>query len=95
MHDSIEKLKTQLHLFTPNEQIEIINNRIDILEKILKNHTLWTELMESKINEQIAIINNRINILEKIKKEQTLWTELTGSILNTVKNKLIIENEKN
>ena len=33
MHDSIEKLKTQLHLFTPNEQIEIINNRIDILEK--------------------------------------------------------------
>ena len=51
--------------------------------------------MESKINEQIAIINNRINVLEKIKKEQTLWTELTGSILNTVKNKLIIKNEKN
>ena len=78
MDDSTEKFKTQLHLFTPNEQIEVINNRINILEKIKKDHILWTELMKSTLNEQIEIINNRINILEKIKKRTDSMDRLNG-----------------
>ena len=50
MDDSTENFKTQLHLFTPNERIEIINNRINILEKIKKEQTLWTELMGNILN---------------------------------------------
>ena len=71
MDHSTEKFKTQLHIFTPNEQI-------NILEKIKKDHILWTELMKSTLNEQIEIINNRINILEKIKKRTDSMDRLNG-----------------
>ena len=63
MDGSIEKFKTQLHLFTPNEQIEIINNRINTLEKMKKEQTLRIELMESTLN---AMKNKLIWENEKI-----------------------------
>ena len=63
MDGSIEKFKTHLHLFTPNEQIEIINNRINTLEKIKKEQTLRIELMESTLN---AMKNKLIWENEKI-----------------------------
>ena len=40
MDDSLEKFKTQLLLFTTKEQIELINNRIIITEKIKNEQTL-------------------------------------------------------
>ena len=57
MDDSLEKFKTQLHLFTTKEQIELINNRIIITEKIKNEQTLWSELYISTLN---AMKNNLI-----------------------------------
>ena len=50
MDDSLEKFKTQLLLFTTKEQIELINNRIIITEKIKNEQTLWSELYISTLN---------------------------------------------
>ena len=57
MDDSLEKFKTQLFLFTTKEQIELINNRIIITEKIKNKQTLWSELYISTLN---AMKNNLI-----------------------------------
>ena len=57
MDDSLEKFKTQLLLFTTKEQIELINNRIIITEKIKNKQTLWSELYISTLN---AMKNNLI-----------------------------------
>ena len=57
MDDSLEKIKTQLLLFTTKEQIELINNRIIITEKIKNEQTLWSELYISTLN---AMKNNLI-----------------------------------
>ena len=57
MDDSLEKFKTQLLLFTTKEQIELINNRIIITEKIKNEQTLWSELYISTLN---AMKNNLI-----------------------------------
>ena len=57
MDDPLEKFKTQLLLFTTKEQIELINNRIIITEKIKNEQTLWSELYISTLN---AMKNNLI-----------------------------------
>ena len=57
MDDSLGKFKTQLLLFTTKEQIELINNRIIITEKIKNEQTLWSELYISTLN---AMKNNLI-----------------------------------
>ena len=57
MDDSLEKFKIQLLLFTTKEQIELINNRIIITEKIKNEQTLWSELYISTLN---AMKNNLI-----------------------------------
>lgn len=51
-------IKNHLHLFTLNEQIDIINNEIDRLEKIKKEQVLFNELIKSSI---VNKINSYVN----------------------------------
>lgn len=51
-------IKNHLHLFTLNEQIDIINNEIDRLEKIKKEQVLFNELIKSSI---VNKINSFVN----------------------------------
>ena len=47
-------IKNHLHLFTLNDQIDIINNEIDRLEKIKKEQVLFNELIKSSIVNKIS-----------------------------------------
>lgn len=51
-------IKNHLHLFTLNDQIDIINNEIDRLEKIKKEQVLFNELIKSSI---VNKINSYVN----------------------------------
>ena len=51
-------IKNHVHLFTLNEQIDIINNEIDRLEKIKKEQVLFNELIKSSI---VNKINSFVN----------------------------------
>ena len=51
-------IKNHLHLFTLNDQIDIINNEIDRLEKIKKEQVLFNELIKSSI---VNKINSFVN----------------------------------
>ena len=51
-------IKNHLHLFTLNDQIDIINNEIDRLEKIKEEQVLFNELIKSSI---VNKINSYVN----------------------------------
>lgn len=51
-------IKNHLHLFKLNDQIDIINNEIDRLEKIKKEQVLFNELIKSSI---VNKINSFVN----------------------------------
>ena len=51
-------IKNHLHLFTLNDQIDIINDEIDRLEKIKKEQVLFNELIKSSI---VNKINSYVN----------------------------------
>ena len=51
-------IKNHLHLFTLNDQIDIINNEIDRLEKIKKEQVLFNELIKSSI---VNKVNSYVN----------------------------------
>ena len=61
MHNNIEKIKKQMQLFTPNEQIVRINHEIDRIEKI----NIRTGSID-RINQKYATLNQLKTMKNKL-----------------------------
>ena len=61
MHNNIEKIKKQMQLFTPNEQIVRINHEIDRIEKI----NIRTGSID-RVNKKYATLNQLETMKNKL-----------------------------
>ena len=66
MHNNIEKIKKQMQLFTPNEQIVRINHEIDRIEKI----NIRTGSID-RINQKYATLNQLKTMKNKLITEES------------------------